>query len=271
MDLLWWRGELVVAGPDTVAYESRLDPGETIVGLRFAPGMAPAALGVPADELRDARVPLSALWPASLVRETAERMGTAPERIAVAPGWVGAFPGRIGAAPERVGAAAERVGAVPGRIGAAAERVGAAAERVGAFPGRVGAVPGRIGAAPERIGAAAGRVLEDLAVRRVAAAGGPDRAVRAVVSLLRAGTPVADVAGEVGLSERQLHRRSLTAFGYGPKTLARILRLERALALARAGRPLAEVAAESGYADQAHLSRDARALGGAPMGQLIRP
>jgi AraC-like DNA-binding protein len=194
MDLLWWRGDLVVAGPDTTAYESVLEAGETIVGLRFAPGMAPAALGIPADELRDTRTRLSALWSARAAREAAERVAAAP-----------------------------------------------------------------------------GRELEDLAAARLAAAGGPDPAVPAVVALLRAGAPVAAVADEVAMSERQLHRRSLAAFGYGPKTLARILRLGRALDLARAGRPLAWVAAETGYADQAHLSRDARALGGAPVGVLIRP
>ena len=38
-----------------------------------------------------------------------------------------------------------------------------------------------------------------------------------------------------GLSTRQLQRRALDAFGYGPKLLARILRLGDALALARRG------------------------------------
>ena len=66
-----------------------------------------------------------------------------------------------------------------------------------------------------------------------------------------------------------MHRRSLAAFGYGPKTLARILRFQRALALARAGTPLAEVAVRSGYADQAHLAREVRALAGVPLGRLM--
>lgn len=90
-----------------------------------------------------------------------------------------------------------------------------------------------------------------------------------VVARLRAGTPVGAVAAEVGLSTRQLHRRSLDAFGYGPKLLERVLRLQRALALARAGTPFAEVAAHAGYADQAHLARNVRALAGIPLGQLL--
>lgn len=72
----------------------------------------------------------------------------------------------------------------------------------------------------------------------------------------------------MGLSERQLHRRSLAAFGYGPKTLARVLRFDRALALAQDGVPLAETAALAGYADQPHLAREVKALSGVPLGRL---
>lgn len=79
---------------------------------------------------------------------------------------------------------------------------------------------------------------------------------------------VAAIADEVGLSVRQLHRRSLDAFGYGPKLLARVLRLQRALALARQGTGLAAVAAHQGYADQAHLARDVRDLAGTTLGGL---
>lgn len=86
--------------------------------------------------------------------------------------------------------------------------------------------------------------------------------VGAVVAALRAGARVAAIAAAVGLSDRQLHRRSLDAFGYGPKTLGRVLRLQRALELGRDGRSVAQTAVEAGYADQAHLARDARALTG---------
>ncbi|WP_439673667.1 helix-turn-helix domain-containing protein [Embleya sp. MST-111070] len=90
-----------------------------------------------------------------------------------------------------------------------------------------------------------------------------------VVGELRAGADVATVAAGVRLSERQLHRRSLAAFGYGPKTLARVLRLERALDLARTGVPPARVAAGTGYADQAHFARDVKALAGVPLRTLL--
>jgi AraC-like DNA-binding protein len=79
---------------------------------------------------------------------------------------------------------------------------------------------------------------------------------------------IGTIADAVGLSPRQLHRRSLDAFGYGPKLLARVLRLQRALALAREGTGLAAVAAEHGYADQAHLARDVRDLAGTTLGGL---
>lgn len=80
---------------------------------------------------------------------------------------------------------------------------------------------------------------------------------------------MSEVAATVGLSERQLHRRSLAAFGYGPKTLTRVLRLNRALTLARGGVPYAEVALVAGYADQAHLAREVRALAGLPLSRLL--
>ncbi|MFF3560644.1 helix-turn-helix domain-containing protein [Streptomyces sp. NPDC002574] len=129
-------------------------------------------------------------------------------------------------------------------------------------------------------GAEARRLTE-----RVAAAADPGAALEAVVlgrpsrdpvpyapetaAGLAAGARVLDVAAALGVSERQLHRRCLDAFGYGPKTLARILRLQRALRLARHGLPFAELAGRAGYADQAHLARDVRALTGVPLGRLL--
>ncbi|MFJ9606471.1 helix-turn-helix domain-containing protein [Kitasatospora sp. NPDC101176] len=129
---------------------------------------------------------------------------------------------------------------------------------------RVRRLTGRIDAAPDPAA-----VLEDLALRLAADAAPVDPLVRAVATALAAGRPVAATAAAVGLGARQLHRRSLTAFGYGPKTLARILRLQRALALARAGAPLADTATRAGYADQAHLARDVRELAGTPLTALL--
>ncbi|MFF7467501.1 helix-turn-helix domain-containing protein [Streptomyces sp. NPDC008092] len=108
--------------------------------------------------------------------------------------------------------------------------------------------------------------LEEIALERAVP---PDPSLRRLVEALDAGRPVAAVADELGLGARSLHRRSRAAFGYGPKTLARVLRMQRALGLARAGVPLAETAVRAGYADQPHLSRDVRELAGLPLGALL--
>ncbi|MFD5029883.1 DUF6597 domain-containing transcriptional factor [Streptomyces sp. NPDC058220] len=191
MDLLWTGGRLLVAGPDTHAYAPEGITGLHCAGVRFAPGSAPALLGVPAHELRDRRVELADLWSPAEVR------------------------------------------ALTGRLAAAADPVAA---------------------------------LEAVALRRAAAAGPPDPLPRAVVDGLNAGRTVAATADAVGLGARQLYRRSLDAFGYGPKTLARVLRLQRALTLVRAGTPYAEAALAAGCADQAHLARETRDLAGLTLG-----
>ncbi|GGL32457.1 helix-turn-helix transcriptional regulator [Planomonospora parontospora] len=113
-----------------------------------------------------------------------------------------------------------------------------------------------------------GTVQEALAVR-LRATPGPDPAAPAVAEALRAGRSVGEVARELGLSERQLHRRCVRAFGYGPKTLQRVVRFQRAVRLARRGAGLAEVALASGYADQSHMSNEVRRLAGVPLSQLV--
>ncbi|MBL1084088.1 helix-turn-helix transcriptional regulator [Streptomyces actinomycinicus] len=111
--------------------------------------------------------------------------------------------------------------------------------------------------------------LEDLALDLAAQAPAPDPLLRRLVECLDEGRPVSATADELGIGARRLHRRCQAAFGYGPKTLARILRLQRALALARSGTPYAETAIRAGYADQSHLARDVRQLTGMPLGELL--
>jgi AraC-like DNA-binding protein len=197
-DLMWLQeGSTVttlVAGPDSRAQFSELTPGSRMAGIRFAPGVASMVLGLPLNELRDQRVPLSELW-GSAASELAERAAVANE-------------------PEAMLAAAAR---------------------------------GRITDPPDPAASFIARTLER--------ASGPG--------------VVSQVADELGLSERQLLRRCLTAFGYGPKTLQQVLRFQRALRLARAGGRLVDVAVLSGYADQAHLARETRRLAGVPITQLL--
>jgi len=102
-------------------------------------------------------------------------------------------------------------------------------------------------------------------IARAARAERPDPLVReAVRRLAGPGVAVAQLAGELGLSDRQLRRRMSAAVGYCPKRLARVLRLGRALKAARDGDDLGQAALEAGYADQAHFATDCRALAGVP-------
>lgn len=89
---------------------------------------------------------------------------------------------------------------------------------------------------------------------------------------------VRGVARDFGWSERRLHREITATCGYGPKTLQRIVRLQRALRASRAGvatRPpslaptLSRLALDAGYADQAHMTREFRDLTGFTPRQLL--
>jgi AraC-like DNA-binding protein len=106
----------------------------------------------------------------------------------------------------------------------------------------------------------------DALERRVAALlgqrGGRPPEAAVVAALAARATPAADISDRLGVTPRTLLRRSLAAFGYGPRTLTRVLRLQRVLPLLDAGVPLAGVAHRAGYADQPHLSREVRALTG---------
>jgi AraC-like DNA-binding protein len=115
-----------------------------------------------------------------------------------------------------------------------------------------------------------GRALETIAFRSALETDDHIALTDQVVALARAGCDSTTIANRIGLSTRQLQRRSTAAFGYGAKTLVRILRMQRALALARRGERLADSAARSGYADQAHLARDVHDLAGVTMRQLLR-
>ncbi|HWE89249.1 MAG TPA: helix-turn-helix domain-containing protein [Pseudonocardiaceae bacterium] len=92
----------------------------------------------------------------------------------------------------------------------------------------------------------------------------------ALLRAIRSGASVRALADRFGRTERTVHRQCLAAFGYGPKTLHRVLRFQRALGKARLGRSrFADIAADTGYADQAHLARDVRALAGVPLTELV--
>ena len=94
-----------------------------------------------------------------------------------------------------------------------------------------------------------------------------DRA--AALAMAQPETRVAELGASLGVSERQLRRRFLDAVGYGPKTLARVLRFQRFLQLSGESTELARLALDAGYADQAHLTREARRLSGRTPAELV--
>jgi AraC-like DNA-binding protein len=194
IDLEWIAGELRVAGPDPEVKCESFGPGVTVVGFRFRPGAASLWLGVPASEIRGARVPLDVFW------------GREARRIA------------------------ERLAETRGPADIAGQ-------------------------------------LEVALARRAEDVRAPDLALSELRDLVEATPQPADVVewlrARLRVSERTLRRRYHDAFGYGPKTLQRILRFQRFLDLARRS-PLrmAELASAAGYADQAHLTREARRMAG---------
>ncbi|HTI33858.1 MAG TPA: helix-turn-helix domain-containing protein [Miltoncostaea sp.] len=82
---------------------------------------------------------------------------------------------------------------------------------------------------------------------------------------------VTDLADETGIGARHLRRRVVREVGYGPRRLARVLRLQRTVALAAADPDagLSELAFRAGYSDQSHLSHECRELAGLPPSQLL--
>lgn len=186
MDLIWDGSRMMVAGPDRRPYRHLCTGWQRFTAVRFDPGVAPVALGIPAGELLDSRVDLADLWGERRARAFTEQLDPAPH-------------------PTRT------------------------------------------------LEAAAARLLTDR--RQVGWALAVTRAVRAGVSIDR-------IAAECALAPRQLLRRSTHAFGYGPKQLQRILRVQTAAELIRAGAALSSVAAQAGFADYSHLYREVRAVAG---------
>lgn len=78
------------------------------------------------------------------------------------------------------------------------------------------------------------------------------------------GAPLHALGTALALPERTLRRDMLAAVGLPLRSLAGILRFQRAMALVQRGAlpSLAHLAHEAGYADQAHMTRQFRKLGG---------
>jgi transcriptional regulator GlxA family with amidase domain len=104
-----------------------------------------------------------------------------------------------------------------------------------------------------------------------------DSLVSAAITQLRRKphTGVRALGDRLGISERQLLRRFSAAVGYGPKTLARVIRFQRVMRLLYGPLTrewdLARLAAETGYADHAHLTREVLELSGFAPSALRSP
>jgi AraC-like DNA-binding protein len=195
-DLIWFGGNLLVAGPDhQVRFES-VPPGATVVGMRFQPGAVAVWLGVPASAIVGARIQLDCFCKGQ-AQELIDLIGDTRDPAVAA---------------RRLEAALEKI---TGDLASPANS--------------------------SRI------ILESLTQTREAR-----------------GSITRQLTSALGTSERTLRRHCEQAFGYGPKTLDRVLRMQRFLELAKTHRALdlANLAAAAGYADQAHLSREARRLAG---------
>lgn len=100
-----------------------------------------------------------------------------------------------------------------------------------------------------------------------ASPGGPSHA-RALQALRwwrqHPGAPQQALCAALAVPERTLRRDVLAAVGLPLRSLASILRFQRAMALVQAGwaTSLTGLAHEAGYADQAHMTRQFRRLGG---------
>lgn len=173
------------------------------IGVRFRPGCAFAAFGIPASELTDERVSYSVLARnAGAELDALSALGTNQARLAA------------------------MVALVRRRMAGAV------------------AVPAGVRAAVHRISVAYG------------------------------GIRVADLASSIGITRQQLARQFATHVGVTPKTFARVIRANAAMARADAARAAyprevdwSAIAYELGYYDQPHFIDDFKALTGTTPGE----
>lgn len=117
-------------------------------------------------------------------------------------------------------------------------------------------------------------ILDDFIARRIARAGQPSVPVVWAWNQVRASggrANVSTLAGRLGYSHRHLIAQFRDYLGLPPKTMARIVRFERAVRLIqRRERSGAEIAHECGYYDQAHFNREFREFAGRPPTEYAR-
>ena len=130
----------------------------------------------------------------------------------------------------------------------------------------------------ERVASARGprdrlRVLQDSLLQSLRDNDRHDRTVDRCLEQInstRGQVSIAQLAGELGISNRQLGRRFENAVGFSPKEFARLSRFLHAVrALSeRTQNTLTETALECGYFDQAHFNHEFREFAGMTPGQF---
>jgi AraC-like DNA-binding protein len=132
-------------------------------------------------------------------------------------------------------------------------------------------LPGTVTELPERLAEATSweerfELLDTALTSRLADARRPSSDVVWAWSILgrtHGRAPIGWICDRLGRSRRHLAARFREQVGLPPKTVARILRFERAVGLLeRRDTGLAELAFTCGYYDQAHLNRDFREFAG---------
>ncbi len=174
MDLIWSEaGGLIVVGPNTTAFLSRLPPGAAVTGVRLHPGAGSPLFEVPAPALRDARLPAAEVWGdegARLEQAVARAADPAAALVAFLAGRA-----RTAAPPDPlVRAAAARLEAAP--VGEVAERLAVSERHLRRL------VSAEVGYGPKRLG----RVLR----------------LRRALARVRAGVELAEVAFSGGYADQ---------------------------------------------------------------------
>jgi len=210
--------------------------------------------GVPEPILPDGRAEIVLHYGVRFERHRADgRVEGQPDALLVgqltAPMLIG-HRGRAGVAAIRL-----RPGAVRSIAGCGAAELTDEAFELDAVCGPTGTLRERLALA--RSDAARVALLEAWLPSIVRARPAPD--VDASVALIdrrRGAIDLTSIARHAGVGVRQLERRFVADVGVPPKTFARLVRLQHALARISSGEPLAAVAHACGYYDQSHMTRD---------------
>jgi AraC-like DNA-binding protein len=188
LDLIVAGDQLLVAGPDTVAQITELAAGDAYVGLRMAPAIGPAVLGVAAADLVNQRVPLEQVWSPAAARRLAGRV------------TAGEDPGEV-----LVAVAAERLAE------RAADPVMRAAARRALAGEPVATIAAGIGLSPRHLHRRC-QVSFGYGLKTLARIGRLDRAL----GLARAGLPLARVAADAGYADQPHFTREVRALAGVP-------------------------------------------------------